>query len=324
LADESQGEVITFLAPISDSQCKALEAGYLSVREALTSSWLWFHLAKQTEEPKFWAVNICDIPNDFLPLDRTPLLLEHEAVFKTRAIGEHIALGKMPASVVAFVADATRSALKTLLDFTSAIPGEGRPKEDHRALYDLPIQRFVFASFELSFGAPNEGLFPSQEMRKAVEKLESGLIWAASTDNETSLSTSSSEEKAAVLRSALLLTPPTTGAISEIEISGTWIKSGHIRLTHNSRKKVNKELRMLDKEKIVTYSGRIGESDDDNLSFILRDTADGSEHKGTFEEPLLDDIKLYYYEGTRVSVAGIECRGRLHVTAIAPESSDAD
>ncbi len=324
LADESEEGIITLLAPVSDARCKALDAGYLSVREVLDESWLWFHFDKNKNEevPEFWAINTCDIPNDFLPLEGTPLLPEHEAVFRMRAIGKDIAIGKMPLSVVAFVADAMRSALKTLLDFTLATSVEGRPKEDHRALYDLPIQRFAFNSFELSFAAPNEGLF--LKTQEAVEKLESGLVWAASPDNDVPLSSSSDEERATVLRATSLLTPPTAGAISEIEISGSWIKHGHIRLTHNSRKKVNKKLRVLDKEKIVTYGGRIGEIDDDNLSFTLRDVSDENEHKGFFEESILDDMKLYYYEGIRVTVAGRERRGRLYVAAIAPENFDAD
>jgi hypothetical protein len=124
-----------------------------------------------------------------------------------------------------------------------------------------------------------------------------------------------------------MLTPPNSGAISEIEISGTWIQHGRIKLTRSSRKKANKELHKLNKETVVTYCGRIGEIDDDKLSFILRDVAVDNgigateECKGFFEEALLDDMKLFYYEGIRVAVAGIVRKDRLSVTAVAPENS---
>lgn len=320
LADESTDHVITFLSPISKTNCNLLEAGCLSVREALTASGLWFYLQKKNET-RFWAIDPLEIPNEFLPVIGTPLLPEHESVLRTRAIGEQITLGKMPASVVAFVANATRSSLKTLLDFEFAT--ENRPRKSRSLFYDLPVQRFAFASFEISFSAPDAGLFQCEELKKAVKKLESGLAWAACITNDDLLPENSDDERAAILRAILMLTPPTSGAISEIEISGTWIKRGHILLTRNSRKKVNLELHNLNKEKVFTYYGRIGEIDDDNLSFVLRDVNEiDDEYKGFFEEALLDDMKLFHYEGTRVTVAGIERRDRLYVTAVAQETDD--
>ena len=61
------------------------------------------------------------------------------------------------------------------------------------------------------------------------------------------------------------------------------------------------------------------------LSFTLRDVTVNNkeaeqEYKGFFEESLLDDMKLFHYEETRVAVAGVEHRGRLNVTAVAPEN----
>ncbi len=324
-SDESKEGVVTFLTSISKARCNLLEAGCLSVREALTASSLWFHLSRPNGEPQFWVIDPSDIPNEFLPLEGTPLLPEHESVFRTRAIGEHIALGKMPASVVGFVADATRSALKTLLDFTYDIPAEGRPRKNYSRLYDLPIQRFTFASFELGFAAPDEELFPNDEMQQAVQKLEAGLVWAACPINNDTLIAESDAERVAVLRASLMLTPPISGAISEIEISGTWIKHGRIKLTRQSRRKVNGELHKLNKEKVVTCCGRIGEIDGDKLSFILREvTVNGNQEcecKGFFEESLLDDMNLFYFEGTRVAVVGVERRERLSVIAVAPENT---
>lgn len=318
VADESEAGVATLLAPIGNDRLSALERGIIAVREALTSSWLWLHMS-DGESVRAWAVQGEEIPNEFLPLAGTPLLPEHEPVLRTRAIGESVVPGRMPASVVAFVADATRKAVKTLLDHAFATPSEGRPTEEHRALYDLPITRFAFASFELSFAPPEEGMFPSEEVRKAAERLETGLLWAEDTASDAPLDVRAEEERAAVLRAALLLTPPASGAITEVQVSGTWMKHGTVRLTRASRRKVRQALRRVEHEQVVMYHGRIGELDVDNLSFILRDTEDGRERQGTFAEELLEDMMLYFTEAGRVTALGVERQGRLHIAAVAQE-----
>ncbi len=66
----------------------------------------------------------------------------------------------------------------------------------------------------------------------------------------------------------------------------------------------------------MLYSGRIGEIDDDNLSFTLRETEDGIDHKGSFPEDLLDDMRTHYYESNRIQISGVELSGRLRVTAV--------
>lgn len=321
VADESEDGVFTLLAPISKEGIAALENGSLAVREALVSSWLWLHLSDGARG-RVWAARMEDVPDLCLPLPGTPLRPEHEAVLRTRALGEQVKLGKMPASVVAFVADATRRAFKTMLDFTSETRGEGRPREEHRALYDLPIQQFAFSSFELSFGPPDEGLFPREEVRRAAEALEAGLAWAGGTGDQP-LAANTNEQHAAALRAALILTPPMAGPIAEIHVSGTWIRHGRIRLTRESRRRVRQELRRIDTgEEVVTYQGRIGELDVDNLTFILRDASDGADHRGVFGEDQLDDMLQLLADGGRVAVAGIERQGRLHVAAIAPAKAE--
>ncbi|MEW5927906.1 MAG: hypothetical protein AB1941_10495 [Gemmatimonadota bacterium] len=315
VSDATTEGLFTLLAPVSEATIAELERGSLAVRDALVSSWLWLHVF-DGENGRLWVTESGEIPDGFLPLPGTPLFAEHEAVLKTRALGESLVLGRMPASVVAFVADATRKAMKTLLDFTFSARAEGRPTEEHRALYDLPIKQFAFASFELSFGFPDEGLFPREEVRRAAEKLEAGLVWAGDPSNENPLYASTDEERAAILRAALLLTPPVTGPIVEVQVSGSWLRKGAVRLTRESRRKVRQELRQVEQERVVTYHGRIGEMDVDNSTFILRDTPEGVDRKGMFSEEERDDMMEYFAEGARVTVAGVERQGRLFVAAV--------
>lgn len=316
VADEDD-EVITLLAPVSSDIVANLRRGAAGVREALSSSWLWMHVF-DGERARLWATSIDELPDTHLPLPGTPLLPEHEPVFRTRAIGEQVVLGRMPASVVAFVADATRRAFKTILDFRFEARGEGRPPEAHRALYDLPIQQFAFNSFELTFGAPDEGLFPQNEVRRAADLLVEGLRWATNVNGREPIHGESDEQRAAILRAALLLTPPLSGPIEEVQVSGEWVSGARIRLTRDSRRRVKSELRTVEQDRVIALTGRIGEVDYDNLSFILRDTDDGQDRKGFMQEEQREDVLSYLGEGIRVTVAGVERQGRLYVAAVAP------
>lgn len=294
-----------------------LKSGRLAVREALTSSWMW--LAQRTPDGtivKVWAITPDHLPPDHLPAPGTPLLPEHEPVIATRAIGDTIIPGATPASVVAYVADSTRKAIKTLLDFLLDRPSEGRPPEELRALYDLPVQRFAFNSFEVAFGLPAEFL-EHPKLRQAAGLLRKGLSWA-STDKETPLDATSDEERNAILRAALHLTPPPGGPIIEVEVSGTWMSRGSARLTQAARRRVHAEIRRLQAERVIRRTGLIVEVDRDNFTFILRDSDEGVRYRGVFEEELLDDIVDFFAESRRVVVAGIERGGRLYVAAIGP------
>jgi hypothetical protein len=297
---------------------EGLRSGRVPVRDALTSSWMW--LVQEDASGKLlgiWSITEEELPEAHLPAPGTPLFPEHEAALVTRAIGEEVSLGRVPASVVAFVTDATRKAVKTLLDHQFSKPVEGRPTEEHRALYDLRVQRFAFASFEVSFAAPDEGLFPNVELRRAADDLQAGLRWAAAIHDEP-LAATSDDERMAILRAALLLTPPSGGPISEVEVSGRWMERGKVRLTRSARRRVHAEIQRLATERVVKYVGRVGEVDRDNLSFILRETADGRDRKASFSEELLDDVIQALSDASLVAAAGVERSGRLYVVALGP------
>jgi len=322
VADDSGHDMVTLLCPLSPAVLDALKRGALGVREALSASWLWMHVS-DGERSDVWATDINTFPSSHLPVPGTPLLAEHEPVFRARAVGKQVVLGRMPASVVAFVADATRRAFKTILDFRFDARSEGRPTEEHRALYDLPIQQFAFASFELSFGAPDEGFFLSEAVREAADLLMDGLRWASDTNSREPMPGESTDQRAAVLRAALLLTPPLSGAIEEMQVSGLWVPGERIRLTRDSRRKIKGELRTVTKDHVVAYNGRIRELDMDNLSFILRETDDNHDKRGVISEDQLEDVSAYFIDEVRVTIAGVERGGRLYVAAVAPYAAPA-
>ena len=317
LVQESTVGADYILASASPQKIQQLEQGAVGVREALCADWMWL-LRQNAEAGTFdlWSVNEALVPDDFLPIPGTALLPEHSVVFAARALGEGIALGRMPCSVISLVADAARASLKAVFDFVREANTEGRPTDAQRALYDLPVQRLRFASFEVGLAEPNPELFPDDSLHKAISRLVSGLEWAQSSSDDDAVPGQSPQEQEVVLRAALALTPPSSGVVSAIEVSGTWLGARRFHLDRTARTKVSRRLRSLRSERIVLFSGRIGEIDDDNLSFTLREADDGVDHKGSFPEELLDDMRTHYYESNRVQISGVELNGRLRVTAV--------
>jgi len=119
------------------------------------------------------------------------------------------------------------------------------------------------------------------------------------------------------LRATLSLTPPCHGAITSVEISGDWLNGNHYTLTRKSRAKVSNSLRLLKQEEIGVLDGRIGEIDDDKLSFILRDLDNTTgERRGSFPEELLDDMRSHYFEENRIRISVVTRAGKLRVTAV--------
>lgn len=317
LAYESSGVSCFVLASASSEKIRMLEHGTLGVREAICSDWMWLACFRpKSDQTDIWPVVESDIPNDYLPVPGTPLLPEHTVVFAARALGEGIELGRLPCSVVSLVADSARASLKAVLDYLRAANTEGRPTDAQRALYDLPVQRLRFASFEVGLAEPHSDFFQDQSLQQAVAFLELGLHWAETASDQTVSPGASPAEREAVLRATLALMPPSSGVVSAIEVSGAWLKGRRFHLDRSSRMKVSRQLRNLRTERIVFYTGRIGEIDDDNLSFTLRETEDGIDHKGSFPEGLLDDMRTHYYESNRIQISGVELSGRLRVTAV--------
>lgn len=118
VADETPTTRWVVLAPCSDATLDELRAGRRALREVLTGSWMWLAALRPGHGwETAWAVSEDDLPPEHLPLPGTTLFAEAEAVLAIRAVGEHIGRSSTPASVVAYVADAARKALKGVLEF---------------------------------------------------------------------------------------------------------------------------------------------------------------------------------------------------------------
>lgn len=322
LADATSDARWLLLAPCGDQLLADLQAGRVTVRDALESSWLW--LAKLDNDDRWnaaWSIDPRDLPADHLPKPGVMLSPEHQPALSIRAMGTQLGRSTTPASVVAYVANATRKALKIVAEFVLDHERQGRPSDRLRAFYDLPVHHFEFSSFEIAFSVSAE-FAGDTSLDHSIEILRQGIEWAAGDDQEP-LAAKCDEEREAVLRALKQLTPPSTGVIEGIEVGGRWMDHRTLRLRRSARRRVQEELRRARTERRMSVTGRLREFDKDSLAFILRDTPNGVDVRGSFDEELHDELLELFTNDEHVLVVGIERNGRLHVTGASPIPDDA-
>lgn len=316
VADDTVDGRWLLLAPCNDPMLVSLRLGHIAVRDALFNSWTWLAQLNGVEVTSAWRVEEASLPAEHLPTPGVFLTADLDPVLTTRAEGSKIVREATPASVLAYVSDATCKALKGILDFVMENDVQGRPTDDLRSRYDLPIHSLAFGSFQVAFGAPPKRLFPDDSLDRSVKLLQKGLRWAA--DEGSAPSPGATEaERGAVLRAILRLTPPSTGVIERIDVGGRWMNKGAVVLKRPARKRVQAELRKVSSERIVVQTGIIDELDK-NGTFILRHTANGKDVKGSFDEGLYDDLLDHFANDDIVGVIGVERNGRLYATAVNP------
>lgn len=315
-----------FVAPIGDSQLKSLKAGFTPVRAALFESWcLQCHRARDGKL-RFWSVNQSDIPNAFLPVSDTPLYPQHTPVLVAKAIGPDLFPGRLTSSIVSAMAESGRKAVKNLIDFVIDEAQDGRPAGSYRSMYDLPVQRLRFGSFEVAFGAPQCDEDSLHNSSRAADMLADGLQWLAGGANSEPVPGSTDEERLAILDSLIELTPAQGSRIDRIELSGTWLGSKSISLNKKSRSRVRKEIALLRAEQVIRAIGRVREMDQDRLSFTLRETDKNGPMKIFFAEEMFDEVLKSFSDSTKVEVIVAARLSKYLLRAIAemPEGSEDD
>lgn len=322
LSDEGSNTQRFVLAPTSRKILDSLKKGIISVRVALSQSWVWvadvdFEGRTQT----LWLSDIADLPADALPAENTMLLPNLQPAFSIRMIGNNFHEGTVPASVMRQAVDGPMTALRRIAGSLSGTSqGQGRPEESIRVLSDPPIKHFAFNSFEVAFGVPTttkvinlgqlieDGYFES-EFEKITLELSAALKWA------TDLSSDVGDINLNLLKALEKLLPPQSGVLEEVEVKGRLIEKFNqgspFRLNRDVSKKVRQALSSVRdrQEHIVKVTGTIGELDKDKLQFTLRNTDDDvyPERVCSFDDGLLDSIMEFFQDNDiRVTVSGRE------------------
>ncbi len=308
------------LSPTSPAVVQGLEDGSVALRDAVVGTWMWLVRRGHDGSVHAWSVTEGFLCPGKLPKPGVRLRLEHMPAIATRAVGPLIGRATTPASVVAWVADSTRKAVKVLVDYMLELGTGGRPTDEARSLYDLPIRTLAFHSFEIGFGIPDSAA-GRDSVQQAIEMLQTGFDWLACDGDEPLLPNTSAEERVAVLAALKVLAPPKHGPITQVEVGGLWMRRGGT-LNRQSRAKLQREIDAVHAETAVTYVGRVRELDRDRGTFILRDLPDRPEVRGVISLETWDEFIDYFATEERVAVIGILRGGRFYAQAIAPVPVD--
>lgn len=309
------------VVPTTDRILAALRKGTISVYDALNQPRCWLcDVTHQGVLTTCQRVDFEAIPSDALPAIGTMLLPTLEPLLTLRAVGGEIIPGQIPGSVIRACVEGVQKALKVLSEYVLGQTAQaGRPNEFLKRIFDLPTQRFAFASFEISFRMPIEELnlftlngqkSPEVETLEEVGRLlNRGLQWLTHAAGEEGLySPESPEERAVVLRALKELTPSSQGAIEQLELKGQLVgpRKTPLVLERMARQRVNAAIRNSSLEpQPVDLEGRIRELDKDRLSFELREIAGTAQvQRFVFDEELLEEVFQAFQDNARVRVAG--------------------
>jgi hypothetical protein len=316
LAEETAQFDWIILSPCNAAIVEGLESGSIALRDAVVGTWMWLVQRRIDGSLSAWTVDEQWFPEVNLPRPGVRLRLEHSPAITTRAIGESIGRGTAPASVVAWVADSTRKAIKVLLDYMFEFDKGGRPTDEARSLYDLPVRSLAFHSFEVGLGLP-ESQMGREKVQQAVTLLQSGFDWLASDPSEPFLPNSSAEERIAVLAALKTLAPPKHGLIERVEVGGLCMRRVG-NLDRAARAKLQTEITAVHAETPITLVGRVRELDRDRGTFILRDVNDRPEIRGVISQETVDEFVEYFITEQRVAVIGVQRSSRFYAHAVAP------
>lgn len=332
VCDEDESERSLLVVPTSQAIVDQLVSGARTVRDALTQPWVWLvvtdHAGTVVEAR---SISVADVPEQNLPREGAALA-EREPALRIRLTGKDLRKDRVTATTARTALEAVINAFKVAIDHVSGEAGDGgRPRDDIRRVYDLPIQEFGFASFAVSFRLPEPGA--RQETMPTVAGVTPLGIAEAAAVVRDALAWGGKENAAPpdTARTVLLLrvldslTPPHSGVIEEVEVSGSLVSQAcafPVRLTREDGTRVRRLLRHLTEtsEDLVSVTGVIEEFDRGKLTFTLRHVEEAglrvNDLKCSIDEQLYDDVMEYFPTDRRVTVAGIRARAegaRLHV-----------
>ena len=325
---------VALLTPTAQEVINSLLGGQITVREALQRDWAWLaELSFEGALRRSISVPL-PIPDELLPRSGVMLYRKLQPVLSVKLEGAHLRPRNIKASVVRHAIDAGTVSIKRVLDHLWKTKPEGRPSNAIRLLSDLPTQRFVFHSFEVTFGWPAEEaqLTDSNALENDLSQvgieLEKLMLWA----QDQAVNANTGGLDLSLLKALERLVPPATGPIERVTLSGAIFAPGvsHI-MTRAATKKVRNALKEHEKEQmLISLVGRIGELDKDKLQFTLRDIVSitppgtvGDEYVCRFANELFDSVFERFTDDNPILVSGRLIGNDVEVSdiSVAPEET---
>jgi len=303
------------LTPARDDLIKSIEANRVTLRDALTSGWLWMTDRLQSGEvTPALRVNAASLPANALPKPGVCLFPKPAVLLRLRMIGPRLNSVGIPANVVKRTAEGAMSAVKTLatqvLDISSSV---GRPAGNLRHYYDLPALSFSQNSFQIEFGYPEKNessdLDENDTIVSIANLLQRGLDWVTSDNASPPLD---NPEWSAIVEAMSKLSPSQQGDITQVEVSGDLAGSqdSPTILIRSSSQKISNAMRQMEPiGRNIILTGLVRQFDKDKLNFIMRDKQ-GTNLKQVFiSEESYDDAMIAFNSEDEVTIVITERRG---------------
>ena len=320
-SDEDETSCRFVVVPTTTWILESLRKGTISVFDALNQPRCWLcDVTHQGDLSVCQRVDFEAVPRDSLPAIGTMLLPTLEPLLTLRAVGAEIIPGQIPGSVIRTCVEGVQKAFRVLAEHVLGQESQvGRPDDFLRRLFDLPTQRFAFASFEISFRMPIEELklftanghksVEAETLEEVGTLLNKGLKWLTTAAGEEGVySPDNPDESAVVLRALKELTPSSQGSIERFELKGQLIgpRTMPLVLERTARQRVNAAIRSRSLEpQPVDLEGRIRVLDKDRLSFELREISGTSNiQRFVFDEELLEEVFQAFQDDLRVKIVG--------------------
>jgi len=322
---EEERRLRYIVSTTSPATIEDMKRGALSVREALRRGSVWIVDFDYALDPKdAWSIAFDEIPDDILPVPGTMLWPHLEPGLCVKLDGEDIREGSIPASVFLQAAEIAAKAFKPIFEWAARDLREfkdGRPPNWLRDLYGLPTQRVAFGSLEVAFGRVDVGSRQTQlafpeilptvvEIQEAAwEAVREGLQWAIG--GESLPAEHDTDKWLAILESLKRIAPPSTGAVSNVHVSGNLVgrTDRPITLSRRSTKRIRDALTDLKRRQpgeLRLFKGRVRELDLDQLTMILRGVEGDPNNEVSFEledDSLLEIARDAHYHQIEVVVA---------------------
>lgn len=320
VCDESALGSWLLVVPTAEQTVGALKEGQVTLFEALHQPWAW--LVSRDNEGKTLATHrteLSSVPERNLP-QRGARLTGEGPLVRIRLSGSGIGRANVPASVARRGMDAVTTGLKSVFDFVQGRAALGRPNEEFRKLYDLPLTYVAFNSFEVAFGQPEAGLGDEQTIADASELLRNAIRWVEGEGGELPHDDVTSS---VMLRALEKLAPPLTGLVEKVELSGSMLsRSPHrpISLTRVATKRIRAAIGSItaEREELITLHGVISQFDKVKASFTLREIAGQTEEQKCMvaDDSLYDEAFDRFVDNERVVIVGRRTRGRSEAVVV--------
>ena len=301
------------LTPADGVLVDEIEFNRIALRDALTKrGWAWIVDRDRSGVTRVqpMAINPRELPDSALPKPGVRLSPAENVLLRVRMIGATLTPGHVPASVVKRTVEGATGAVRALAAHAlSLAPSSGRPADEFRRYYDLPAVEFGFHSFEIAFGPPELPAsleFEQNTLAKVQDLLTKGLNWAIDPQSSIHLAT---PEWSSIIEALTKLTPPQSGSIERVEISG--LLAGRRRrpaqLTRATSDRINAARRsFLPDKHSQTHTGFVRELDKDKQTFFLRDARASNICHVSFADDQFNDVALAFESDKLVTVVVYE------------------